>query len=136
MDVITMARELGKEMQKDDRYIAYQNAQDLADKDENLQDLIGKFNLKKIDLQQEIQNPDKKPETMQAIDKTLKELYGQIMENSNMVAYNVAKREMDSLLSFVQDIIVQSSNGQDPDTVEQKPDSACGGSCSSCAGCG
>ncbi len=135
MDVIKMARELGKEIQKDPRYTAYQAAQDMADKDEVLQDLIGKFNLKKIDLQQEIQNPDKNPETMQAIDAALKELYAKVMENDKMVAYNVAKREMDSLLSFVQEIIVASSNGQDPDTVEEKPDVACGGSCSSCAGC-
>lgn len=134
MDVISMARELGKEIQKDPRFTAYQNASVTADADQELQDLIGKFNLKKIDLQNEIQNPDKTTESLHAIDTVLKELYAKIMENEHMVAYNVAKREMDSMLSFIQDIITASANGEDPDTVEEST-SSCTGSCSTCGGC-
>ncbi|MBP0963577.1 MAG: YlbF family regulator [Oscillospiraceae bacterium] len=134
MDIITMARELGKEIQKDARYTAYVEAQEKADADQQLQDMIGQFNLKKIDLQQEIQNPDKTKESLQAIDMKLKELYAEIMGNEKMVAYNVAKREMDSLLSFVQEIITAAANGEDPDTVEQST-SACSGSCATCGGC-
>ena len=40
MDVIAMARELGKEMQKDPRYAAYMAAQANADADQELQDMI------------------------------------------------------------------------------------------------
>jgi cell fate (sporulation/competence/biofilm development) regulator YlbF (YheA/YmcA/DUF963 family) len=105
MDVIAMARELGKEMQKDPRYAAYNAAQANADADQELQDLIGQFNLKKIDLQNEIQNPDKTQESLRAIDTVLKEMYAKIMANPNMMAYNIAKREMDSMLSFIQEII-------------------------------
>lgn len=134
MDIIKMARELGKEIQKDPRYTAYQTAQATADADAELQDLIGKFNLKKIDLQNEIQNPDKTQESLRAIDAVLKDLYAKIMENDNMVAYNVAKREMDNMLSFVQEIITAAANGEDPDTVEEST-SSCTGSCSTCGGC-
>lgn len=134
MDVITMARELGKEIQKDPRYTAYQSAQAIADGDAELQDLIGKFNLKKIDLQNEIQNPDKTTESLQAIDAVLKEIYAKIMSNANMIAYNVAKREMDNMLSFVQEIITAAANGEDPDTVEESTE-ACTGSCATCGGC-
>ena len=134
MDIITMARELGKEIQKDPRYAAYVAAQEKADADQELQDMIGQFNLKKIDLQNEIQNPDKTQESLRAIDTKLKELYAQIMGNDNMVAYNVAKREMDSVLSFVQEIITAAANGEDPDTVEEST-SACSGSCATCGGC-
>lgn len=134
MDIIKMARELGKEIQKDPRYTAYQTAQATADADAELQDLIGKFNLKKIDLQNEIQNPDKTQESLRAIDAVLKDLYAKIMENDNMVAYNVAKREMDNMLSFVQEIITAAANGEDPDTVEENT-SSCTGSCSTCGGC-
>ncbi len=134
MDIIKMARELGKEIQKDPRYTAYNNAQAKADADTELQDLIGKFNLKKIDLQNEIQNPDKTQESLRAIDAVLKDLYAKIMENDNMVAYNVAKREMDNMLNFVQEIITAAANGEDPDTVEENT-SSCTGSCSTCGGC-
>ncbi len=134
MDIIKMARELGKEIQKDPRYTAYNNAQAKADADAELQDLIGKFNLKKIDLQNEIQNPDKTQESLRAIDAVLKDLYAKIMENDNMVAYNVAKREMDNMLNFVQEIITAAANGEDPDTVEENT-SSCTGSCSTCGGC-
>jgi len=134
MDVITMARELGKEIQKDPRYTAYRAAEAIADGDQELQDMIGQFNLKKIDLQNEIQNPNKTTESLQAIDAVLKEIYGKIMANDNMVAYNVAKREMDSMLSFIQDIITAAANGDDPDTVEEST-SGCSGSCATCGGC-
>ena len=134
MDVIAMARELGKEMQKDPRYAAYMAAQANADADQELQDMIGQFNLKKIDLQNEIQNPDKTQESLRAIDAVLKEMYAKIMGNSNMIAYNIAKREMDSMLSFIQEIITAAANGEDPDTVEEST-SACSGSCATCGGC-
>jgi len=134
MDIITMARELGKEIQKDPRYTAYVEAQAKADADQELQDKIGQFNLKKIDLQNEIQNPDKTQESLRAIDSKLKELYAEIMGNDNMVAYNVAKREMDSMLSFIQEIIAAAANGEDPDSVEENT-SACSGSCATCGGC-
>ena len=134
MDIITMARELGKEIQKDPRYVAYVAAQEKADADQQLQDMIGQFNLKKIDLQNEIQNPDKTKESLHAIDAKLKELYAEIMGNENMAAYNIAKREMDGVLSFIQEIIAAAANGDDPDTVEEIT-SACSGSCATCGGC-
>ena len=134
MDIITMARELGKEIQKDPRYVAYVAAQEKADADQQLQDMIGQFNLKKIDLQNEIQNPDKTKESLHAIDAKLKELYAEIMGNENMAAYNIAKREMDGVLSFIQEIIAAAANGDDPDAVEEST-SACSGSCATCGGC-
>jgi len=134
MDVIKMARDLGKEIQKDPRYDAYQAAQAKADADAGLQDLIGKFNLKKVDLQNEIQKPEKTQESLRAIDTELKDLYAKIMDNENMISYNTAKSEMDSMLSFVQDIITAAANGEDPDAVEESS-SSCSGSCETCGGC-
>ena len=133
MDIITMARELGKEIQKDPRYAAYKAAEAKADADQKLQDLIGQFNLKKIDLQNEIQNPDKTQESLHAIDTKLKELYAEIMGNESMVANEVAKRELEGMVGFVQQIITASVSGEDPDTVEEN--TGCSGSCATCGGC-
>ena len=50
MDVIATARQLGKAIQQDERYLRLMVAQQMNDSDEELQSLIGKFNLKRIDL--------------------------------------------------------------------------------------
>ncbi len=135
MDIIAMAREMGKAIQKAPMYTNYHKAKDAADADATLQDLIGKFNLKKLDLQNEIQSQGRSSERMKELDSELKELYETIMQNPNMQAYNDAKAELDDLLSFVNQIIVNSTNGQDPDTIQKESAEGCGGSCSSCSGC-
>lgn len=44
MDIIEMARDLGRALQADEKYQRYVNATLENDKDQVLQDLIGKFN--------------------------------------------------------------------------------------------
>ena len=44
MDVIELTRELGKAIQQDDRYIAYNLAKQVNDNDEELQKQIDRFN--------------------------------------------------------------------------------------------
>ena len=134
MDIIAMARDLGREIQQDPRFKTYHAAKDKADNDPELQDKIGRFNLLKVELQQEIQKPEKSQERMTQIDRELKALYADIMNNDKMTAYNMAKKEMDDLIGFLQQIIVYSANGDDPDTIEQEA-AGCSGSCSGCSGC-
>ena len=47
MDIIKITRELGKAIQADERFIAYNAAKLANDNDEELQNLIGEFNLKR-----------------------------------------------------------------------------------------
>ena len=49
MDIITMARELGKLIQQDERYKRIDAAKKANDEAEKLQELIAKFNLKRSD---------------------------------------------------------------------------------------
>ncbi|HBN79812.1 MAG TPA: YlbF family regulator, partial [Ruminococcaceae bacterium] len=44
MDVISLARELGREIQKDERYLAFQAAKKNSDDDKELQSKIADFN--------------------------------------------------------------------------------------------
>ncbi len=134
MDIISMARELGREIQQDPRFKAYHAAKEKADNDKELQDKIGRFNLLKVELQQEIQKPEKSQERMTKLDGELKALYADIMNNGHMTAYNTTKEEMDDLIGFLQQIIVYSANGDDPDTIEQE-EAGCSGSCGGCSGC-
>ena len=133
MDIIQQTRELGKLIQKDERYIAYFNAREKNDNDPELQKLISEFNMKRLDLNNEMSKDEKDAEKLKELDNTIKELYGNIMANENMNAFTAAKNEMDSLLSQINNIITMSANGEDPETCVAS--SGCSGSCSSCSGC-
>lgn len=133
MDIIEKTRELGKMLQEDERYKAYFAAKEMNDKDEDLQALIGEFNLKRVDLNMEMSKDEKNTEKLKDLDTEIKELYGKIMANPNMLAFNDAKNAMDDILSKINNIITMSANGDDPETCGEE--SSCGGSCSSCSGC-
>ena len=132
MDVIQMARELGKLIQADERYKAYESAKEINDKDEKLQELIGQFNIKRVELNTEMTKDDKDTEKIKTLDEEIKNLYGDIMINPSMLAFNKAKSEMDDMLSKINTVITSSANGEDPETC---PTVSCTGSCSTCGGC-
>lgn len=133
MDIIELAREIGKQIQKDDRYLKLQLAQQNSDEDTALQDLIGEFNLKRMAINNEAQKEDRSEEKLQKLNEELRACYASVMQNENMAAYNVAKTEMDELLKRVNAIIMQSAEGEDPETTDYQE--SCGGNCGSCGGC-
>lgn len=135
MTVIELARELGKALQEDERYKKYQEAKEKNDKDVELQNMIGDFNVKRMKLNQEMQKEDKDAETMQKLDGELREVYTKIMANPNMTEFNTAQEAVDKLLNSVNFIISMSANGEDPMTCPEEQPASCGGSCSTCGGC-
>lgn len=135
MTVIELARELGKALQEDERYKKYLEAKEKNDKDIELQNMIGEFNVKRMQLNQEMQKDEKDPETMQKLDGELKEIYTKIMSNTNMSEFNSAQEAVDKLLNSVNYIITTAANGDDPMTCPEEPPASCGGSCSTCGGC-
>ncbi|NLJ31264.1 MAG: YlbF family regulator [Clostridiales bacterium] len=134
MDMISLAREIGKELQKDERYLNMQTAKKNSDEDTGLQNLIGEFNLKRMAINHEAQSESPDSEKIQALNQELRGVYTQIMQNANMIAYNQAKDELDALLKRVSAIIGQSADGEDPETTDLE-ESSCGGDCSACGGC-
>ena len=134
MDIIEMTRELGKAIQADDRYIAYTLAKQANDDDEQLQNLINAFNLKRMQLQMEVGKPDKDNDKIQELNDVIKSSYKTIMENPKMKVYQAAKEGLDELLNQVNTIISMSANGMDPDKINLEA-ASCTGNCSSCGGC-
>ncbi|WP_312642428.1 YlbF family regulator [Hydrogenoanaerobacterium sp.] len=134
MDVIQLTRELGKAIQEDDGYKLFTAAKDKADNDTELQDLIGKFNLKRMDMSNAVSSQDPDQEKLEALDKELKELYDTVMKNPTMIEFNATKKAVDSMMSFINQILTASVNGEDPFTVEEASE-GCSGSCGSCGGC-
>ena len=131
-DMLELARELARTLQQDERFIRTQMAQAAADEDEELQSLIGEFNLKRIAVGNETSKEDKDEAKLKTLDGEIRELYALIMANEHMAAYNEAKTELDKLVNDIGTIITMSAQGQDPDEVQT---GGCGGNCAGCRGC-
>lgn len=133
-DFITEFKKLCAQLQKEDVIVYLEQAKAMVDKDQELQDMIGKFNLAKYNLNAEMMNPEADDEKLNKLDLELNTLYEEIMENETMVAYNDAAADVDRLTKHIQAIITTTVNGGDPMTVEL-PEEGCTGSCSTCSGC-
>ena len=134
MDIIELTRELGKAIQADDRYIAYTLAKQANDDDEQLQNLINAFNLKRMQLQMEVGKADKDDDKIAELDEVIKSSYKSIMDNPKMKVYQAAKEGLDELLNQINTIISMSANGMDPDQINLDL-ASCTGNCSTCGGC-
>ena len=134
MDVIELARELGKAIQQDERFLAMQIARQNSDNDDELQQLIGEFNLKRMAINNEAAKENRDEAKLQQLNSELRETYAKVMQNKNMNAYNEAKELMDNMLKRINAIISISAEGGDPEIADLTEDTCCG-SCSSCAGC-
>ena len=132
-NIIEKTRELAKLIQADPAYKNLVEAREKNDNDAELQDLIGKFNLKRIELNQAMSESERNQDKINAADAELKEIYQKIMTNENMLAYDKATNEMSLIMNKINRIISGAANGEDPDAIDTE--ASCTGSCSSCSGC-
>jgi len=135
MDIIELARELGKKLQKEDIYLKYQLAKQAADEDEELQKMINEFGLKREEISEATSKNESEqdPERIQKLNREMRKVYAKIMTNERMIKYNDTKDEFDILMKRITTIIQESSEGEDPETADYIP---CTGNCSACGGCG
>jgi cell fate (sporulation/competence/biofilm development) regulator YlbF (YheA/YmcA/DUF963 family) len=134
MDIITQTRELGKAIQADGRYTFFVDIKKELDADTDLQTEIQAFQLERLNLDNEIAKDEKDTERLKELNDSIKDKYRSIMANPKMVKYEEAKSALDGLLSQINTIIESSVNGLDPETCPATQ--GCGGSCSTCGGCG
>ena len=133
MNVIEQARELGKAIQQDERFLRYARARLANDDNKELQDLIGNFNLTRMEIDRENANGQKDELKVTELNAKLRQIYSEIMSSPAMVEYNTAKAELDTMVNEVNVIISKCIDGEDPETCDIH--SGCTGSCSSCGGC-
>ena len=134
MDIIELTRQLGVAIQAQESYIAFDAAKKANDSDEALQNQIGEFNLVRMSLDQELSSENKNDDKVKELNEKLRDIYGKVMMNPAMAAYNEAKAALDEMVNKINGIITLSINGEDPMTAEL-PEASCSGSCSSCGGC-
>ena len=133
MGIIEATRNLGVEIQKDERFIRFIKAKLANDNDEALQNQIGEFNTVRMNLDREMNAETQDENKIRELNEKLREIYTAVMSSKTMLEYNTAKAEVDAMLNDINSIIMQCVDGEDPMTAE--PQTACTGSCSSCSGC-
>ena len=134
MDCIDLFKKAAAAMQTDPRYLELDAARRENDMDEEPQNLIGEFNLARLDLNNEASKMESDAARIEELNKRVNDLYSQIMASEGMVRYNTAKAECEAMVSYIDAIINTAMNGGDPMTVKQ-PEGGCTGSCSTCGGC-
>ena len=137
MDIIDLARQLGVQIQNTQAYKDYAAAKINNDNDEELQKDIGEFNLVRLSLDkylsQESNDKEKDKEKVKELNMQMKDIYSKIMSSESMVKFNIAKKQVDTIVNQINTIISLAVSGEDPLTCDLK--SGCTGQCSGCSGC-
>ncbi len=134
MDYIELFKKAAAAMQTDPRYLELDAARRENDMDQELQGLIGEFNLARLDLNNETSKIEPSDDRINELNQKINDLYTQIMSSEGMVRYNAAKAECEALVNHIDAIINTAMNGGDPMTVNA-PQGGCTGSCATCGGC-
>ena len=135
MSIESALRELGKEIQKDERFIALQAAAKANDADEKLQQQMQEMQLLSLKYQQEAEKGEEaSQERISELQEEYQKLYGEIMAGENMQKYSAAAAEMEQMAQYISQMIGLFFDGQDPATCEI-PASDCTHDCCTCGGC-
>ena len=112
MDCIDLFKRAAMALQTDPRYLVLDQARKANDKDEELQNMIGEFNLARMDLNNEIGKSERNDARIAELNEKVNDLYGKIMADEGMVAYNEAKRDCENLVNYIDAIINTAMHGQ------------------------
>ena len=91
MDAIAKFKEAAMALQQDERYLKLAAARKANDDDETLQNMIGEFNLVRLDLNNEIEKEDRDDARVTELNEKINQLYNGIMNSETMLAYNDGK---------------------------------------------
>ena len=97
MDCIDLFKKAAAALQTDPRYLELDAARRENDSDEELQNLIGEFNLARLDLNNESAKAETNAARVAELNQRVNDLYSQIMASEGMVRYNAAKSECEAM---------------------------------------
>ncbi len=136
MSLESVLRELGKEIQQDERFVALQEAAKANDADENLQQQMQELQLISLKYQQEAEKAEEADkERIESLQKEYEALYSKIMESENMQKYSACAAAMEEMAQYISAMLGMFFDGQDPATCEVPPKDACTHDCCTCGGC-
>ncbi len=134
MDIVALTRELGKAIQQDERYLSFVAAREANEKDDELNELVGKMQLVHMSYQHEASKEDANEQKLSAYEEEFMSLREKIMANANMAAYEKARGEIDEMMNYIVGLLTECIKGEDPETCEPPHEHECGGDCSACGG--
>ncbi|MBE6612444.1 MAG: YlbF family regulator [Ruminococcaceae bacterium] len=127
MEVMELAAELGKKIKEDPRIVAMKAAEAAYENDRELQKLLIEYNAQSTALTEEYKKSEHDAEFIKLIEKRINELYHEITENPNMIAYQKSQEVVNAFMNEVNGEITYQITGERP----------CTHDCSSChANCG
>ena len=91
MTCIEMFKKAAVAMQTDERYIELDAARRANEADEELQNLIGDFNLARMDLNNELSMDERNDERISELNEKINQTYTKVMNHPGMKRYNEAK---------------------------------------------
>ncbi len=125
MEIMELAAELGKLIKADPRVVEMNRAQEAYEADLELQKRIMEYNAQSEALSTEYKKETQDAELIGLIEKRIHELYHEIMENENMVAFTKAQDVVNAFMAEVNGEITYQITGERP----------CTHDCSTCGGC-
>lgn len=134
--IIAKTIELAHELMEDSRFLDYRLAHQANDSDIELQNLIGEFNINRMNLHHEMSKEadETSEEKIKGLEAEMRKAYDAVMENETMNRYKETKETLDALLGQINKILVGTVNGDLPEEVDL---TECEGGCESCGGgCG
>lgn len=123
-EIIAKTRELGEMIQNSEQMKDVKNAEILQENDSQAQELLKEFNLQRMNLSRDMQN--NKISREDAIKKNNEAFDNMIAKSESIKKYIEAKKEFDTLVNQVNQILNFYITGQDPN---------CTHDCSTCGGC-
>ncbi len=124
MEVTQKARELGELIQSSEQMARVKQAEIAQEADENAKELLKEFNMQRMNLARDMQKGAISRED--AVKKN-NEAFDELLEKSEVIKnYIDAKREFDSMVNQINQILNFYITGQDPN---------CTHDCSTCGGC-
>ena len=136
MSLESALRELGKEIQKDERFVALQAAAKANDADESLQQQMQEMQLISLKYQQEAEKGEEaSQDRIKELQDDYQKLYTEVMAGENMQNYSAAAAEMEKMAQYISGMIGLFFDGKDAETCELPPQDACTHNCSTCGGC-
>lgn len=135
IEIFGLAREIGVAIQSSEEYINYRMNEQAVECNKELQDAIGNFNLKKVEINNELSKDNVDQEKLDKLNKEIGELYRKINDDETMKKFNTTKQVFDDLLNKISYVISECAKGEDPYKVQIPDEDACTGSCATCGGC-
>lgn len=123
-EIIEKARELGAMIQASEEMKNVKNMEILQENDDEAQELLKEFNMQRMNLARDMQS--NKISREEAVKKNNEAFDDMLSKSETIKKYIEAKKEFDSLVNQMNQILNFYITGQDPN---------CTHNCSTCGGC-